>query len=198
MFNRRNTEARRRRGYIPIVTALVAMFALACGDASETLVQPEVTRAAHETRVLYDGSGNAYVVVAGLDGDGSVEGVIGAAGGMMTLNGHTLLVPEGAVRGATTFKMTLVDQTAIHVDLTATSTAEGAENNGVGHAGFAVPVELRLSYEKASSGFDPHRMYISWYKPDGSIEVKKTTVHADQQEVRAGLEHFSGYIIVAN
>ncbi|HEX6589050.1 MAG TPA: hypothetical protein VF039_08510 [Longimicrobiales bacterium] len=134
-----------------------------------------------------------WVVVEGDVGDQSVEAVIGAAGGELRIGRHWLMVPSGTVASPTRFTMTPVEDGTMHVDLTATSVSSSVQND-VGAAGFSQPVYLSFAVDPTT--FDPTTMAVAWLV-EGSLVVQQSFVYENDSVVGA-LNHFSGYVLVAN
>lgn len=137
--------------------------------------------------------GTEWVLVEGVVGESSVEGVIGAAGGELRLGRHWLLVPSGTVDAPVRFTMTPVNDGTMHVDLSATSVESDVEND-VGAAGFSQPVYLSFAVDDAT--FDPDELRVAWLH-DESIVIQQSFVYENESVVGA-LRHFSGYVLVAN
>ena len=138
--------------------------------------------------------GTEWVLVEGDVGDESVEAVIGSAGGELRLGRHWLLVPSGTVEGLVRFRMTPVDDGTMHVDLSATRVQDVEVENDVGAAGFSQPVYLSFAVDDAT--FDPDALRVAWLV-DGSLVIQQSFVYEDDSVVGA-LNHFSGYVLVAN
>lgn len=133
--------------------------------------------------------------------DATIAVLIGHDGGVLSLLGHLLTVPQGAVTESTIFSMTVLQQGYIEVELTATPksllstlffwrTAEPVQ--------FNVPVELSLSYARATNVTDPSRLKIMRVMPDGRHEILASTVDPVKQTVTAELDHFSRYCMIAD
>lgn len=127
--------------------------------------------------------------------------LIGSDGGVLSLLGHVLDVPAGAVSETTLFSMTVLQNGYVEVDLTATPRSllyrlffwrrvEAVE--------FDVPVELSLSYARATNVTDPSRLKIMRVNPDGRHEILPSTVDPVTKTVTAELDHFSRYCMVAD
>lgn len=120
--------------------------------------------------------------------DGVVSGVVSVAGGVLELDGHSLTVPAGAVSMPTLFTLTVVPGDDIVVDLRAIDVATGLD---VGGRGFALPVQLALSYA-GSTVSDPSRLVIVRILAGGD-EVLPTTVDTTRRVAWTDLDHFSRY-----
>ncbi|MBV9772455.1 MAG: hypothetical protein JO040_00805 [Gemmatimonadetes bacterium] len=126
---------------------------------------------------------------------GSVTAVIGSQGGTLQLGEHELAVPAGAVTAPTVFTLRVDDGEHIRVDLTATRTLATGEVVDVGARGFGRPLRLKLGFARASDSFDPNQLRIVWARPDGTLEVLATEVNPSGKQLRADLQHFSGYAV---
>src|SRR5690606_7794479 len=92
-----------RRSSLTMLALLAALAGCESGSDSGLLLEPK-----HESeQILISWKfGNGYTVVRETEESvGAVEGVIGRAGGTLSLGKHLLLVPSGAVSRNTTFRM---------------------------------------------------------------------------------------------
>jgi hypothetical protein len=127
--------------------------------------------------------------------------LLGSDGGILTLLGHILDVPAGAVSEPTIFSMTVIQNGYDEVELTATP--KSLLNSlffwrKVEEVQFNVPVELSLSYAKATNVTDPSRLKIMRVNPDGRHEILPSVVDTVNMTVTAELDHFSRYCMIAN
>jgi hypothetical protein len=122
---------------------------------------------------------------------GSVEAVIGTAGGVVTLGKNALLVPSGAVSAPTTFRIQKLDGDHARLHLTASRYGD----NDVGRTGFLKPVRLMMSYEGASnlSSSEASELRVMYIRPDQLVEVLPSTVNYYDRWVGTDLRHFSEY-----
>lgn len=121
-----------------------------------------------------------------------VFGVIGLDGGILTLQQHALVVPAGAVLVPTGFKMELIPNDHVMVDLGAYVLGQD-----VGEKGFEKPVTLTLSYANANVK-DPSKLYILRYNENGQHEKLPSVVDPVKKTVSAQLDHFSKYCMATN
>jgi hypothetical protein len=130
--------------------------------------------------------------------DTKVTGLIGIGGGSITLMGHTLTVPSGAVTVPTLF--TLIALPNPYVDVEATATVTGLLGNvvDVGIFGFKKPVTLTLTYSRATNVSNPANLFIGYFRSDGTIEPLKSAVDTGKKTVSAQLSHFSKYGMCEN
>lgn len=127
--------------------------------------------------------------------------LLGSDGGILTLLGHILNVPAGAVSEPTLFSMTVIQNGYVEVELTATPKSllrslffwRKAEE-----VQFNVPVGLSLSYARATNVTDPSRLKIMRVNPDGNHEILPSVVDTVNKTVTAELDHFSRYCMIAN
>lgn len=174
------------------LAALALMVALAgCESASDSglLLEPK-----HETeQILISWKlGNGYTVVRETDNSvGSVEAVIGRAGGVLSMGKHLLLIPPNAVSANTTFRMEKEDGDHIRLHLTASRHGD----NDIGRLGFNRPVRLMLSYEGAAnvSQDDIDDMAVMYIREDQKIEALPSLVNYYDRWVGTDLRHFSEY-----
>jgi hypothetical protein len=121
-----------------------------------------------------------------------VVDIIGLDGGILKLDHHQLVVPQGAVEQPTKFQMELVPNRLLMVDLTATR-----GRRDVGEQGFDKPVTLTLSF-KGAKVRDPSKVFILRVMPDGRHERLPSVVDLEKQTVSAQLDHFSKYAMACN
>jgi hypothetical protein len=124
--------------------------------------------------------------------------IIGLRGGELSLNRHTLDVPRGAVLVPTAFTMKTNASGPVQVELRATiGFLFGILD--VGSNGFLKPVELSLSYAKATNVSYPSHLKIALLNDDGSIrEILPSVVDTQKKTVSAKLPHFSRYAMVCD
>ena len=127
--------------------------------------------------------------------------LLGSDGGILTLLGHILNVPAGAVSEPTLFSMTAIQNGYIEVELTATPKSLLRSLffwRKVEDVQFNVPVGLSLSYARATNVTDPSRLKIMRVNPDGRHEILPSVVDTVNKTVTAELDHFSRYCMVSN
>lgn len=127
--------------------------------------------------------------------------LLGSDGGILTLLGHILNVPAGAVSEPTLFSMTVIQNGYVEVELTATP--KSLLNSlffwrKVEEVQFNKPVGLSLSYARATNVTDPSRLKIMRVNPDGRHEILPSVVDTVKKTVTAELDHFSRYCMIAN
>lgn len=127
--------------------------------------------------------------------------LLGSDGGVLSLLNHVLSVPAGAVSEPTLFSMTVIQNGYVEVELTATPKSLLRKLffwRKVEEVNFAVPVELSLSYVRATNVTDPTRLKIMRVKPDGNHEILPSVVDLANKTVTAKLDHFSRYCMIAD
>lgn len=130
-------------------------------------------------------------------GGTTVSAIIGIAGGTLTLGGHHLIVPRGAVSVPTLFTLSLPLDPYVNVDLLATvQTLFGILN--IGERGFKVPVMLGLTYSRATNVSDPSRLFIVYVPNRGAVQRLPSEVDEKSKTVWAPLPHFSKYCMATN
>lgn len=183
------------RNWKSVLVAPLAALALVVGacenlsEPSQALMGPSgIAPALIETETK-----DGYKIVKETDTSlGVVAVIIDENGGELSLGQHKLVVPAGAVSGATTFEITKVDGDDIRVKLTATQLT----TNDIGSAGFAKPVRLTLSYKNAAEmPENESELTILWVKLDGTKEAQASNVDVTGKRVSAELGHFSDYAI---
>ncbi len=123
--------------------------------------------------------------------------LIGVEGGSVSLAGHTITVPAGAVGQPTLFTLTLATNGYVEVDLSATVTDLLGNTIDTGSQGFKLPVTLSLTYAWASNVSDPSRLLILRLLDKDKVEPLKSTVDPTGKTVTVQLDHFSKYCLAS-
>ena len=136
--------------------------------------------------------------LSGITSSVSTGQLIGFGGGSISLLGHTLVVPAGAVTKPTLFTMIVLPTGKVEVDLLATvSTLLGVLD--VGSTGFAKPVPVTLTYSRGNNvGTHASQIKVLRIKSllgYGNYEVMPTTVDTTNKTARTALDHFSRYTL---
>jgi hypothetical protein len=127
----------------------------------------------------------------------STGSLIGFNGGQISLLGHTVTVPVGAVSKPTLFSLIVLPTGYVEVDLTATLTSILGPFD-VGAAGFNELVPVSLSYARATNVSDPSHLKVLRIKSligYGKYEVMPTTVNTAAETANTQLDHFSRYTL---
>jgi len=160
------------------------------------LFEPRTVRARDEDGVIRE-----YELVRepilNLDlSDLRVSQVIGLEGGTLTLLGHTLTVPRGAVDEPALFTLLVLPSGYVSVELTALTGSLLGGLIDLGSGGFLTPVQVELSYSRARGVEDPDDLVILRMNPRGLRYVHQA-LPSDTDEstrtVEAWLDHFSAY-----
>lgn len=134
--------------------------------------------------------------------DLSVSKLIGVDGGQISLAGHRLTVPEGAVDQPTLFTVTLVTNGYVEVDLSATVTdllgnlvEVGTEENP-----FNEPVTLTLNYNRSPNVEEDVEgdlivLRMLGDTHDDPHEPLESEVDEEEGKVSTRLPHFTGYCV---
>lgn len=127
----------------------------------------------------------------------SVNSVISFGGGSISLLGHTVTVPAGAVTQPTLFTLTVLPTGYVEVDLLATvNTLFGILD--VGSKGFAKPVPVTLTYSRGTNVKNERKLTVLRVKSligYEKYEVMPSTVDTSKETVTAPLDHFSRYTL---
>lgn len=171
--------------------AIVALVALVGCEQADSGLLLEPKHEEEQVLISWKTSTGYRVVSETEESVGSVEGVIGREGGMLTLGNHLLLVPAYAVSAPTTFRMVKEDGDHVRLKLTASRYSD----NDVGSRGFDRPVKLMLSYKSASnvSSSSLGSMSVMYIRPDQRVEPLPSTVNYYDRWVGTDLRHFSEY-----
>ncbi len=193
--------------------ALAAFIVVGTSSCSQDVIAPEPQPTPTETELLglggllngLLGGGPSqigeYTLVKerlALPLDLDLSKIIGINGGSLSLLGHTITVPAGAVDRPVLFTLIVARPGYVEVELDATISGLFGRIIDVGGNGFDEPVDLTLSYSRATNVDDPSRLVILRRLPGGAIEEMPSTVDTQRKTVTAQLDHFSRYCLAAN
>ena len=117
------------------------------------------------------------------------EGVVGPAGGSLSVGGHRLTVPAGVLTEAT--HLTLYAPAGRHVRLELS--AGGAE-----HYRFRAPVVVTISYDRCARQHRPASPAVAWYTDvAGGVPLERMPSKDDRKRraVTFATTHFSTYAV---
>lgn len=172
----------------------------ACEQASPTAAVAPTSPDPLLGALLGGGSVSGYTLVKdpllpGILNSVSSGSLIGFGGGTISLLGHTLTVPVGAVTKPTLFTLTVLPTGYVEVDLLATvNTLLGVLD--VGSKGFAKPVPVSLTYSRATNVSNPSSLKILRINSIlgySSYQVMPSQVDTVNKKVTTALDHFSRY-----
>jgi hypothetical protein len=194
----------RIRGLGVLALALgLGMTGCSLGDQLTFPVQQDVTAAAD---LPFHTASQSYTVVRETPTTGetqSVSAVIDRRGGELKLGGHLLSVPRAAVDRPTLFRMELAGRRnpdgtrSLVIELKATRVENGVEVD-VGDRGFAEPLNLKLSYERAVDVRDAEALrvlYLADGTEDGRLHDVGGRVNVRNRFIQAKITHFSKYAV---
>lgn len=118
----------------------------------------------------------------------SASKVISARGGFVTAGGSALVVPPGAVKGATRFTITVPASRYMEVDIS----AAGRE-----HYTFQSPVYVSISYERCAGQIDASTLSAAYIDTDDKrvIQWMESTDERLSSRVTFQTGHLSGYAL---
>jgi hypothetical protein len=166
--------------------ALAALAILAACDAQQTdrLFAPNADLITSTSNIAKTGT-----LIRG----NKVMGLVLPTGGSISIEGHTLKVPAGAISQPTWFSMQVVEASVIHVRLKAWRALDGAAVTQFPN----VPVELTLDASRLEK-LDPTGLIIVYLRDgtyDGVREKVPSVVDIDNWTVTGYLSHFSSYAL---
>jgi hypothetical protein len=173
----------------------------ACDQAGELSPATPAAPDASLSRLL-GGTAGGYTLVRdpllpGLTKALSTGTLIGFGGGQVSLLGHTLTVPAGAVSQPTLFTLTVLPTGYVEVDLLGTlNTLFGVLD--VGSKGFQKPIPIALTYERATNVRDPGELTVLRVQSligYGKYQVMPSQVDRATRKVTTELDHFSRYTL---
>lgn len=197
------------RSRIPLLRSIALLAGLVAFAGCDRSSNPESPLAPQFVSGSNSGSGYGYSYSKNYSvklvnepmlstGDLQVSKLIGLNGGSISLLGHTLTVPAGAVTVPTLFTMANLPLTpSIDVEVTATVTDLVGRVIDVGSFGFDKEVTLTLSYSRATNLSGSSRLWICYVGPDGLIELN-SSVNTKSKTVSTRLNHFSKYAMASD
>jgi len=159
-----------------LTLGVLALVVWGCSDAGPTA--PAGSVAAPSFSVS---SGNPDLVICKTKRSTSVSQRIGSKGGMLTLNGHTLVIPPYALSSTVTITLSQEKGINSEVDLQ----PQGLQ--------FAVPASLTLDYSDCT--IPPSAAFVAYLNPNGTAEPLPSEDLRDLLKVTAPLAHFSQYAV---
>lgn len=186
--------------FVPLIVAGVLA---GCETTDSASITAPSEQPAEILGLLGGGTSSGYTLLRdpllpGLVNSISTSALIDLNGGSITLLGHTLTVPAGAVSKPTLFTLTVLPTGYVEVNLTATLSSVLGLVLNVGEDGFDKPVPVTLSYARATNVKDPSKLTIVHLKGllgYRQIEAVPSRVDTAGKTVTADLEHFSRYSI---
>lgn len=142
-----------------LAAGFIVVLATACGDHGETLLAPEP--AAFATT-------GATLVECPVDETRSTSGVVDILGGTVSLEGHSISLPEGAVLLPTEITLTVPASNYMEIEIRA---------NDLESFEFETPVSITLSYDRCTRS---------------NIDKSDLTVWQIDPATKALLEHMGG------
>jgi hypothetical protein len=173
----------------------LALVLASCDQAGERVLTPAAPNASVVSKEKY-----GFQLVEGVIPSDvtslQVTQVIGPLGGTLSLAGHSLTVPQGAVSEPTLFVMTLGTRGYVEVDLKATREILGTVVD-IGSHGFlnGRTVTLSLTYAWATNVDNPARLSIVRELSGGELQGLKSKVDKRAKQVSTELEHLSSYAV---
>jgi hypothetical protein len=170
--------------------AVLALLA-ACDT---TQMEPVVPPPAINPDIIISVNGNTHVIkTPSIQNANWGFALIGSSGGSVSVSGHTLRVPAGAVSQATWFMMQVVESNTVHVKLKAWRAWDGAAVTQFPN----VPVKLTLDARNLGN-LDPAGLQIVYLRDgrvDGELEAVPSVFDPNAWKVTGVLTHFSSYAL---
>ena len=119
----------------------------------------------------------------------SGQAEIGPDGGTLTVGGHSLVVPAGAVHRAMTFTLSAPASSSLEIEISA---------GNQGHYKFRSPVTVRVDYSRCSDSVLPDGPLTAWWIDVASRSKKGEMPSTDDRAARTltfTTDHLSGYAI---
>ena len=176
-----------------VAFAALALFTASCSEPTPITAPP--IAAQHSVASSYTLLPDPLPLTLNLNDLLSTQ-LIGISGGSVTLLGHTISVPRGAVTTPTFFTIAALPTGKVEVDLVALAPNLLGNLLSVGQFGFAKPVTLTLTYARSGT-VDPSKLVIV-YESSTGFQPLPTTVDTAHKTASAQLPHFSKYGLASN
>jgi hypothetical protein len=159
---------------------IIAVGLAACSDTSVTDPRPQFSTI------------GATLLECPVNVTRSVEKTIDIVGGQLSLDGHSITIPFGAVTLPTTIKLAVPASNYVEVDITA---------NGLEHFDFAKAVNVVISYERCTRSNLHNKTVTAWYF-DGTtktlLQQMNSTDDRANMRVTFPTDHLSEYSAATN
>jgi hypothetical protein len=171
------------------VAALAALLIFAgCSDSAiDRVLAPSAD-------IIIEANGQTHVIKTPNTQYGDIGfGLIYPSGGKLTVRGHTLTVPAGAVSAPTWFMMYAVETNAVQVTLKAWRAADLRPVTQF----TAVQLKLTLDASRVEN-LDPNGLLIVYLRDGtttGTLEEVPSTVDTSNRKVTGLLSHSSSYAL---
>lgn len=172
----------RKRG--PALAALAAL-ALACGDPTGGPVEP-LAPTEHAAEVK---SATADPVECPTNETLSASDLIGTLGGTVSLDGHSIVIPAGALTAPTLITLTVPASNLMEIEIHA---------NDLDSLLFEVPVEITISYSRCTRSNLDNATLTAWYIDTETNELLENMGGVDDKVARTVTfesGHLSGWVI---
>ncbi len=184
----------------------LALFTASCDGSGEKPLEPPVPEASRTFDIAPSLLGLSSTSFEGITliRQPALPGIvrelrlIGPLGGTLSVDGHILKVPAGAVSEPAFFLIAALPSGYVEVELFAFTTAILGRITDIGSKGFLKPVELSLSYGRATNVTDPNRLFVLRVNSNGRHEPMPSQVDTVRKLVTAALDHFSRYCMASN
>lgn len=168
------------------VMGFAAVALTGCGEAPRDAlpVEPGLDRVAVRPEVPL-----AAPLVCAVAEENAVRAKIRPEGGTVSLHGHSIYFPPGAVREPVEVKLTVPASRYVEVDI---------QVNGQEHYRLARPVLAMLSYGRCGSAAVPGGPLTVWHVDDATrrpIERMSSLDDRGSRTVSFVTKHFSGFVI---
>lgn len=177
--------SRSRDLMVGLVAAVAACVFAGCGEAPKEAapLEPELMPVSSLSATA--------APVCPVAEESSVRGQILPQGGIVSLHGHSIYFPPGAVREPVEVKLTVPASPYVEVDI---------QVNGQEHYRLARPVLATLSYERCDGEALQGRLAVAHV--DGRsrrLLQRMSSLHDEaNRSVSFVTNHFSGYVIINN
>ncbi len=165
-----------------LLVAALALVALGTAACDSSTAPTALTMAAPRADRL---GGFTLVKSTSVQTPVTVSALLGSAGGTLSVNGHTLKVPAGALTQPTVITMSTVAGSSIQVSLSATHWRTGAPMTV-----FLTPLRLSLSYAGAQVN-NPAKLKLAWVVNGQVVAVQPSDVDRSRKTVTSSVYHFS-------
>lgn len=167
-----------------LTTVLVLALTAGCAESGPDLLQPDLL----QPEIRHVQSARVQLLECPVETTRSTSGLIGATGGTIALDGHSITLLPGAVLRPSRFTLTVPASRHVEVDIDVAARDDFR---------FLVPAEITLSYQRCDEDVEADELTV-WHIDDMSGELLEPMGGDPDPENRSitfTSNHLSGFII---
>jgi hypothetical protein len=171
------------------VAGVAAVVLTGCSETSREATPVEPATPVESATIAWEDIGPTTLMVCSVAQEASVRAQIGPEGGTVSLSGHRVHFPPGAVHEPVEVKLTVPASEYVEVDI---------QVNGQEHYRLARPVVATLSYGRCGPAALGSREITVWYIDGETRQPIERMASLDDRASRTITfltNHFSGYAL---